>query len=92
MQITLHAAQSTLTEKGRHIILVGESQSWSMDSRLKQDTRFPYMVVELDFNNRGKGSGEIYLSANIKLTNQGTIERSGYNRPPQQLMGLTRLK
>lgn len=92
MQITIHAAQSTPTEKGRHIILVGESQSWSTDSRRRQDNRFPYMVVELDINEKGKGSGEIYLSANIKLTSQGTIERSGYDRPPQQLIGLRRIK
>lgn len=92
MQVTLHAVQSTQTEKGRHIILVGESQSWNLDSRRRHDNRFPFLVVELSLNEKGKGSGEIYLSADIKLTGQGTIERDAYNAPPRQLLGVAVLK
>jgi hypothetical protein len=92
MQVTLHAAQSTPTKKGRHIILVGESQDWSMESHRRQDSRFPFLVIELDINEKGRGSGELYVAANIRLTGQGTIERSGYNTPPWQLIGLAQLK
>ena len=92
IQIIFHAAQSIPTEKGRKIVLVGESQSWNLDSSLRYDSRFPFLVVELSLNEKGKGSGNIYLSADIKLTGQGTIERDAYNAPPKQLLGVAVLK
>jgi len=92
VQIILHAAQSTPTDKGRNIILVAESQSWSLDSRLRYDGRFPLMVIELSLNEKGKGKGNIYLSADIKLTGQGTIEMTGYSSPQRQLFGVAVMK
>jgi hypothetical protein len=92
VQIILHAAQSTPTEKGRNIILVGESQSWNLDSRMRYDGRFPFMVIEFSLNEKGKGDGNIYVSADIKLTSQGTIEVTGYSSPPKQLYGVAVLK
>lgn len=92
VQVAFHLIQSTPTEKGRDIILVGESQSWNLDSRRKHDNRFPYLVVELSINEKGKGSGNIYLSADIRLTSQGIVEKAAYNQPPRQIIGLEFLK
>ena len=92
VQAVFHLIQSTPTEKGRDIILVSESQSWNLDSRRRHDNRFPYLVVELSLNEKGEGSGNIYLSADIRLTSQGIIEKAGYNQPPRQLLGVEVLK
>lgn len=92
LQVILHAAQSTPTDKGRKVTLVAESQSWSLDSSLRYDSRFPFMVIELKLNEKGKGSGNIYISADIKLTGEGTIERGAYNTPPKQLLGVAVMK
>jgi hypothetical protein len=92
MQIILHAAQSIPTDKGRKITLVGESQSWNLDSSRRYDSRFPFLVIELKLNEKGKGSGNIYLSADIKLTSEGTIEKAAYNAPPRQLLGAAEVK
>jgi len=92
LKIILHAAQNIQTDKGRQILLVAESQSWNLDASLRFDSRFPFMVIELNINNKGKGKGKIYVSADIKLTSQGTIEMASYSSPPKQLFGVSALK
>jgi len=91
-QVVFHLAQYTPKGKGGEIILVGESQSWNLDSRRRHDNRFPYLVVELSFDEKGKGSGNIYLQADIRLTSEGIIEKASYNQPPRQIMGLESVK
>jgi hypothetical protein len=91
-RIILHAAQSTPTEKGRDIILVAESESWNLGSITRLDSRFPYVVIEFSLNEKGKGTGNIYVSAEIKMTSEGTIERGEYIIPPKQLLGVAEMK
>jgi len=92
LNINLHAAQSVKTDKGRQITLVAESQSLSSDAHLRLNSKFPFMVIELYLNEKGKGKGKIYLQANIQLTIYGTIERESYHLPPKQLFGVSALK
>jgi hypothetical protein len=92
VQVTFHLIQSTPTEKGRDIILVSESQSWNLDSKRRHDNRFPYLIVELSLNEKGEGSGNIYLQADIRLTSQGIVEKASYNQPPRQIVGLELVK
>lgn len=91
-QVVFHLAQYTPTGNGGEIILVGESQSWNLDSRRRHDNRFPYLVVELSLNEKGEGSGNIYLQADIRLTSQGIVEKASYNQPPRQIVGLELVK
>lgn len=91
-KLDLHAAQSIPTEKGRHVILVAESYSWDIGTSFYYDQRFPFLVIELDINDKGKGKGKIYLSARIKLTSQGTIELDSYSSPPKQFWGVSAKK
>lgn len=91
-KIILHAAQEIQTDKGRKILLIAESQSWDLDSGLRYDSRFPYMIIELNINKKGRGTGKIYVSADIKLTGQGTIEMASYNSPPKQIFGVSVIK
>lgn len=91
-KLPLLAAQSKQTEKGRQILLVAESYSWDIGTSFHFDQRFPFLVIQLDLNNRGKGSGKIYLSARIKLTGEGTIEMDSYGSPPKQLWGVSTKK
>jgi hypothetical protein len=91
-RIILHAAQSTPAEKGRNIILVAESESWNLGSTMRLDSRFPYAVIEFSLNEKGKGTGNIYVSAEIKFTSEGTIERGDYRIPPKQLLGVAVMK
>ena len=91
-KLILLAAQNVQTDKGRQIILVAESYSWDIGTSFSFDQRFPYMVIELNINKKGKGKGKIYLSAQIKLTSKGTIELESYSTPPKQLWGVTTKK
>jgi hypothetical protein len=91
-KLILHAAQSIQTEKGREIILVTESYSWDIGTRFNFDQRYPFTVIELDINNKGKGNGKVYLSAQIKLSSEGVIELESYSSPPKPLWGVSAKK
>lgn len=91
-RIILHAAQNIQTDKGRQILLFAESQSWSLETTIRVDSKFPFMVFELNIDNKGKGKGKVYAQADIRLTSQGTIEMRAYNSPPEPLYGVSALK
>jgi hypothetical protein len=92
VKIILHAARSIQTEKGRRILLFTERQSWDVHVSQRIDRRFPFMAIELNIDNTGRGDGKIYEEAHIVLTPQGTIEMDSSNSPPKQLFGVRLVK
>ncbi len=88
VKINLNAAQSKPTDNGRTVTLVGDSQTWSLDTSYRYDSRFPFLLIELELNQKGRGSGKIYVQADITLTSEGNIELSSYGSPPKQLFGV----
>jgi hypothetical protein len=88
LNVRLHAAHSTPTEKGRRILLFTERQSWDVGVSQRSEGRYPFMVIELDVNAKGEGSGRIYEAAQIRLNNQGVIEMESYNSTPKQLVAV----
>jgi len=93
LKIILHAAQSTQMDSGRRILVVAVTQSWKpMDGGLRYDSRFPFMFIELKFDTKGKGTGRVYLHADIKLTSQGNIEIASYFSAPIPLFNVSALK
>ncbi len=91
-KIFLHAAQNIHADKGRKILLVTESQSWSLDTIQRFNSKYPFLVIELNLDNKGKGKGKIYLQADIRLTGHGIIEMVSYDSPPKPLFGVRVLK
>jgi hypothetical protein len=85
IKIILHAAHSVPTEKGRKILLFTTRQTWDVELSQRIDARFGFMVIELDVDSKGRGTGKIYEQASIQLTPQRTVVMEGYNSPPKQL-------
>jgi hypothetical protein len=85
IKITIHGAHSNPTEKGRQILLFTTRQSWDVEMTQRIDSRFGFMVVELNIDSKGRGTGKIYEQASIQLTPQRTFVMDGYNSPPKQL-------
>lgn len=81
----IHGAHSTPTEKGRQIMLFAQRGTWDVDMSQRVDHRFPFMVIELNIDGKGRGTGKFYEQASIRLTPQRTFEMEGYNSPPKQL-------
>lgn len=92
VKVNIHAAHSIQKEKGRQILLFCERQTWDLGSMQRVDNRFPYMVIELNLDDKGKGEGKFYEQANIKLTPQGTIELESYNSPPKRIFAVSTMK
>jgi hypothetical protein len=91
-QIIIHGAHSIPTEKGRQILLFAQRQAWDTDTSQRIDHRFPFMMIELNVDSKGKGTGKIYEQASIRMTPERTFEMDGYNAPPKQLWDVKLLK
>lgn len=97
LNIAIHAAQVIPGENGRKILLFTEKQTWEVDVQQRVDGRFPFMVFELDLDNKGNGEGKIYENAQIKLkgdreTGTGAVEMESYNSAPKVLFAVTLAK
>lgn len=88
----IHGAHSTPTEKGRQIRLFAQRGSWDVDRSQRVDHRFPFMMIELNIDEKGRGSGKFYEQVSIRLTPQRTFEMEGYNSPPKQLWDVRPVK
>jgi len=84
IKIVIHAAHSIPTEQGRQILLFMMRETWDLEVRQSMDPRFNFMVVELNLDSKGKGTGKIYEQASIQMTPQRTFVMDGYNSPPKQ--------
>lgn len=92
VKIVIHAAHSIPTDKGRKILLFTPRQSWDAEAMQRIDARFPFMVIELDIDDKGDGKGRIYEQASIQLTAEGTVGMESYFSPPLTLWGVKALK
>ena len=97
LKVAIHAAQVIPRENGRKVMLFTEKQTWEVDVQQRTDGRFPFMVFELDVDNKGNGEGKIYENAQIKLrgdreTGTGAVEMESYNSAPKVLFGVTLAK
>lgn len=100
LKVAIHVAHVIPKENGRKIMLFTEKQSWDLGefgTVQRMDDRYPYMVFELDLDNRGKGSGKIYENAQIKFSGDresGTsiMEMDSYNSTPKNLFGVSLVK
>jgi hypothetical protein len=97
LKVVIHAAQVVPRENGRKILLFTEKQTWEVDVMQRTDGRFPFMVFELDLDNKGNGEGKIYENAQIKLkgdreTGTGAVEMESYNSAPKVLFSVGLVK
>lgn len=92
IKITIHAAHSIPTENGRQILIFTMREAWNLEVRQIADPRFSFMVVELNLDSKGKGTGKIYEQASIQMTPQKTFVMDGYNAPPKQFWDVRQSK
>jgi hypothetical protein len=87
MNVRINAAQFEPTDNGKKIRLYMERQTWASDTAIRIDSKYLFMVVELDVDIYGKGKGNFYKGANINFKGDGTLEMESAN-PPMPLNGV----
>lgn len=92
LNVSIHAVQSTSTDKGRKILLFTERQTWDTQILQSSKGQYLFMVIELNLDNKGKGDGKLYESAQIQFTDKGAIEMVSYFSAPKELFGLRTVK
>jgi len=97
LKVMIHVAHVSPKENGRKIMLFTERQSWEMDVFQRTSGRYPFMIIELDVDNKGKGEGRIYENAQIKFRGNpadGTarMEMEDYGSAPKNLFRVQLIK
>jgi hypothetical protein len=81
--LTIHAALTIPTEKGKKVLLFLNRQQWDPGYQ-KSMGRYLFMAIELKLNEKGKGEGRFYEDANIRLdAREGTISVETYEGTPK---------
>jgi hypothetical protein len=91
LNVRINIAQVVPTYDGRKIIVFTERQSWGGTQRNTILRRYFFMVMELNLDIEGKGTGRFYPGASIQFTPNGTIEMDGF-LAPEQLLGIRKIK
>jgi hypothetical protein len=82
--LPVHAAHAVATEKGRKILLFLNHQVWDADSTFVEHNVNPFMVIELELDEKGKGEGRFYEFAQIRLKPElGTMEMESFGAAPK---------
>jgi len=82
--LPIHAAQFTATEKGKKVRLFFLRQNWNPNYQFASTGRYLFMAIELDINEKGKGTGRFCEDASIKLDpDAGTIIMDSYASAPK---------
>jgi len=83
--VTIHAAFSTPTEKGRRILLFFNQQAWDAGMTfVVSGGRSRFMVMDITLDEEGGGSGHFYEFARIRLrADLGTIEMEAFESAPK---------
>jgi hypothetical protein len=82
--LPIHAAQFTATDKGKKVRLFLLRQTWNPGSHFTSTGRYLFMAIELEVNEKGKGTGRYYEDASINLdADAGTILMDRYASAPK---------
>ncbi len=91
LNLRIIAAAVQPTDLGRKILLVMERRSWDTETTIRIDSRYLYMVMELDVDTEGRGTGKLYKGANIQMGGERLIELTDYY-PPMPLHNVRQTK
>lgn len=97
LKVEFHVAHAIPREKGKKILLFMEKQTWETGVSQRLDGRFPFMVIELDLDEKGKGEGKIYENAQIKISGDrakgsAMMEMDSFNSAPKSIFRVTTIK
>jgi hypothetical protein len=91
LNIPLKVANDIAIDGGRKIQLFAEAQGWNVDARKTYEGQFLFLVVELEFNAKGKAKGRICEAARVGFSPQGGFQMETYLTTPVLLSAVKKL-
>jgi hypothetical protein len=91
LNLRIIAASVQPADSGRKILLVMERRSWDTETTIRIDSNYLYMVMELDVDTEGRGTGKLYKGANIRMGGERLIEMTD-SLPPLPLHNVRQTK
>lgn len=91
LNLRILASSVQPNDSGRKILLVMERRSWDTETTIRIDSDYLYMVVELDVDTEGRGTGRLYKGANIRMGGEQIIELVD-SLPPMPLHNVRQTK
>jgi len=82
--LQVHAAQVIPTEKGRKLQCFLIREAWNPETTMTVKKAGFFMLLELDLNEKGTGTGRLYQDAGIRLHPEtGLIEMTSFGSAPK---------
>ncbi|MGB2906250.1 MAG: hypothetical protein WBB73_04065 [Candidatus Aminicenantaceae bacterium] len=91
LNLRIIGAKVEPTESGRKILLVMERRSWDMETTIRIDSNYLYMAMELEVDAEGRGTGNLYKGANVRIGGAQVIEIVD-SHPPMTLHNVKQTK
>ena len=91
LNLRIIASSVQPTDSGRKILLVMERRSWDTETVIRIDSDYLYMVMELNVDMEGRGTGNLYKGANIRMGGEQLIELTD-SLPPMPIHNVRQTK
>lgn len=89
----IHAARQIMSEEGPALLVAFERPiSWLEARSGSRSQDYPFGVIEIKFDEKGKGEGTLIAAAKIKINEANEVKVEGYEFNPARLLNIRKRK
>jgi hypothetical protein len=89
----IRAARQIKTDKGATLLVAFERPiSWLEARSSSSSLDYPFAVIEIEFDEKGKGAGTLHVAAKIKINEENEVKVEGYEFNPARLLNVRKRK
>ncbi|MEW6212365.1 MAG: hypothetical protein AB1631_28830 [Acidobacteriota bacterium] len=89
----IHAARQITTKDGSALLVAFERPiSWLEARSASSSLDYPFAVIEIEFDEKGKGEGTLHAAAKIKISEANEVKVEGYEFNPARLINVRKRK
>jgi hypothetical protein len=87
----VHFAAAFPARNGEKVLVVFERPISWLEARSSSRSRdYPFGVIEMDLNQKGRGEGTLYAAAKVKFDKESTIKVEGFEFNPAKVLNVRR--
>lgn len=89
----IRAARRIMSEDGPSLLVAFERPiSWLEARSASSSLDYPFAVIEIKFDDKGKGEGTLHAAAKIKIKEDNEVKVEGYEFNPARLLNVRKRK
>lgn len=91
LNVRINVAHVEPTDEGRKLLLYMERQNWTSNTTTTMYSKYRFMMIELELDLFGEGTGKFYPGISIQLNSEGKIVVDEFTTP-FQILAVQKLK